>query len=161
MGVLKLVMAIGLICEFFEGVENSIGAGIDRDRRAIAPCNRALSVEHEQRTFADAFACTIGAVFPCDLALGLEIGEQGKMQVAVTRKGGVAPYPVYRNAQQFRAVLVKFRKNFVVKRHLVATDRASVGGIKRQDDRLSPKIRERKVLIRGNAQREIRCNGSG
>jgi hypothetical protein len=64
--------------QLFEGVKNSICAGIDRDRRAIAPCNRALPVGDKQRTFVDALACTIGAVFPCHLALGFEIGAQRK-----------------------------------------------------------------------------------
>jgi hypothetical protein len=51
------------------------------------------------------------------------------MQMAIARKGCVAPYPVDRNTQQFRAVSVKLRENLVVERHLIATDRAPVGGI--------------------------------
>src|SRR4051794_30424947 len=82
----------------------------------------------------------------CDVALGFEIGEEGEMQVAVARNGCVAPYPVDRNTQQFRAVSVKLRENLVVVRHLVATDRAPVGGIERQDYGLTPQIREREVL---------------
>src|SRR5258705_10816195 len=64
-------------------------------------------------------------------------------------KGCVAPYPVDRNTQQFRAVSVKLRENLVVKRHLIATDRAPFGGIDRQDYGLTPQIRKREVLIGG------------
>jgi hypothetical protein len=37
------------------------------------------------------FARAIGAVFPRDVALGLEIGEQREMQLTVTGEGGIAP----------------------------------------------------------------------
>ena len=83
------------------------------------------------------------------------------MQMAIARKGCVAPYPVDRNTQQFRAVSVKLRENLVVERHLIATDRAPVGGIERQDYGLTPQIREREVLIGGYAQREIGRGDSG
>src|SRR3981189_2396135 len=64
------------------------------------------------------------------------------------------------NAQQFGVVLVELRENLVVKRHLIAADRAPVGGIERQDHGFSPQIGEREVLIGGDPQREIRGNGS-
>ena len=64
------------------------------------------------------------------------------MQMAVARKGCVAPYPVDRNTQQFRAVLVKLRENLVVERHLIAKDRTPVGGLERQDYRLIPTARD-------------------
>ena len=83
------------------------------------------------------------------------------MQVAVTGKGRMAPHPVDRNAQEFRVVLVELRENLIVRCHLIATDRAPVSRIERQDHWFSPRIRERKVLIGGDPQREIRGNGSG
>jgi hypothetical protein len=46
-----------------------------------------VSVEDEQRAFADALARSIGAVFFGVLALGLEIGERRKMQVPMAGKG--------------------------------------------------------------------------
>src|ERR1700732_1363939 len=67
-------------------------AGIDGDRRSIAPRDGARSIERKQRALADAVTRTIGLVFSCDLALGLEIGEQRKMHVAVAGKGRVAPH---------------------------------------------------------------------
>src|ERR1700676_1155427 len=106
-------MTACLIWEFFESIENSIGARIDRDRGAIAPRNRAMSVENEQGAFGDALAAAIGAVFPCDLALGFEIGQQRKMQVTVPGKGRVAPRPVHRDAQQLCVVLAEFREDLV------------------------------------------------
>jgi hypothetical protein len=48
-----------------------------------------------QRTwcaFTDAIARAIGAVYPRDVALRLEIGEQREMQVTVTGEGGIAPH---------------------------------------------------------------------
>ena len=92
-------MSVCLVREFFESVENSVGAGIDRDWGAIAPCDRALSVEHKQRAFADAFALAIGVIFSRDFALWLEIGEQRKMQMAITCERRMAPYAIHRNAQ--------------------------------------------------------------
>ena len=58
-------------------------------------------VDHgmRQRALADALACAIAAVFPRDVALGFEIGEQWEMQVTVTGEGGMAPHPLDRNAQ--------------------------------------------------------------
>jgi hypothetical protein len=82
------------------------------------------------------------------------------MEVTVTGKGRVAPHPVDRNVQQFRVALAKLRKDLVVKRHLIATDRAPVGRIERQDYWLTRQIRQRKVLIGVNAQREIGRDGS-
>src|SRR5882757_7459660 len=147
-------MAIGLICEFFEGVENSVGTGIDRDRRAIAPGNDPLSIEHKQRAFADPFICAIGAVFPRHFALGFKIGEQRKVQPAVAGKGSMAPDAVDRDTQQLSLVLPELRKNLVVQRHLIATNRAPVGRIERQYYGPSSEAREREVLIRGDPQRE-------
>src|ERR1700704_4681722 len=161
MGVLKLAMAIGLICEFFEGVENSVGAGIDRDRRAIAPRNDPLSIEHKQRAFADPFIGTIGAVFPRHFALGFKIGEQRKVQAAVASKGGMAPDAVDRDTQQLCLVFMELRKNLVVQSHLIAKTRTPVGRIERQYYGPSSEVREREALIRGDPQREIRCSGPG
>ena len=90
------------------------------------------------------------AVFRGDLALGREIGEQRKMEVTVTGKGRVAPHPVDRNVQQFRVALAKHREDFVVKRHLIATDQAPVGRIERQDYWLTRQIRQRKGFDRGS-----------
>jgi hypothetical protein len=69
------------------------------------------------------------------------------MEVTVKGKGRVAPHPVDRNVQQFRVAPAKLREDFVVKRHLIATDRAPVGRIERQDYWLTRQIRQRRVLI--------------
>ena len=67
----------------FEGVEDAVGAGIDADRREIAPEDHAFAIDDEQRAFRHAFAFAVGAVAPRHRALGLEIGEQREVQPAV------------------------------------------------------------------------------
>src|SRR6267142_5017527 len=54
-------------------------------------------------------------------------------------------------------MLAKFRKDLVVERHLVAADRAPVGRIEGENDRLARQISEGEILIGRDAQRESRC----
>jgi hypothetical protein len=72
----------------------------------------------------------------------------------------MAPYAIYRDAEQLGAELVKFRQDFVVQCHLIAADRAPIGGIKREDYRLALEFRERDRLVRCCTEAELGCVGA-
>jgi len=80
------------------------------------------------------------------------------MQVAVLGEGLVAPRAVHRNSQQLSAMFAELGNDFIVKRHLVAADRAPVRRIESKDDLPSLQIAEREPLIGRDPQLEI---GSG
>jgi hypothetical protein len=145
----------------FQGIEDSVGAGIDGDRRAIAPEDHAVSVHDEQGTFTNAFALAIGPIRLCGCALGVEVGEQREMKTAVLGEGLMTPGPVHRNAEELGAVLAELRQDFVVQRHLIAADRAPICGIESQDHRPTLQIAERQPLVGGDTELEIRSDRSG
>ena len=58
---------------------------------------------------------------------------------------------------QFRPVFLKLRQDLVGERHLVSTDRAPVGWIKRQDDPASGEFAQRERLVRRDVKREVGC----
>ena len=76
------------------------------------------------------------------------------MQAAVAGKSGMAPDAVDRDTQQLGLVLVELRKNLLVQRQLIATNRAPVSRIECPYYGPSSEVREREVLIRGDPQRE-------
>src|SRR5262245_32769743 len=62
-GTLSVAMTgLPFIRHSFEGIQDTVRAGIDRDRRAVAPEDHALVVEDEQRALAHAVAFAVGAV---------------------------------------------------------------------------------------------------
>ena len=69
-----------------------------------------------------------------DGSFGLEIGEQGKVQLAVFGEGAVAPCAIDRNAEQAGFEAMKLRQNLVVQRHLISAHGTPVGRIEREDD---------------------------
>src|SRR5262249_37236457 len=52
-------------------------------------------------------------------------------------------------------------KDLVIQRHLIATHRAPIRGIERQDDGLAAEVRQRHLLVRRRVQREVRRPGLG
>ena len=82
--------------ERIERAKNAIGAWINAEGRDVAPTNDAGGVNHKESSLARAFALAINAIEPRRVALGLEIGEQGKVQLPVMRKRDMAPRAVYR-----------------------------------------------------------------
>jgi hypothetical protein len=83
-----------------ERVQNAVGAWIDGDRRAVAPEDHPLAVEDEKRSLAHALALAIGAIRFRDLAFRMEVGKQREVDVAVFRKGLVAPSRIDRDADE-------------------------------------------------------------
>src|SRR5271168_2775469 len=101
--------------ERFEGVEYSVGARIDADRRQVAPADRALWIDHEQRSLRDAVLLPISAILPCDRALRLEIRQQRKVQLAVVRECRMAPRSIDRYTDNRCLELVELGQHFIVK----------------------------------------------
>src|ERR1700730_8856446 len=154
---------IGLLLgwQSFERVEDAVGARIDRNGRAKAPEDLALTVDDEQGALANTLVFTIRTVRLRDRALRVKIRKQRKMQVAIPDEGRVTPRAIDRNAQQLGAMLAKLRKDLVVQGHLIAADRAPVRGIEGEDDRRAPQVTERQELVRRDTQREIGGRGAG
>ncbi len=142
-------------------LKNTLGTGIYRNRGKVAPRDDAVFVDHEESAFAATFVAAVGSKFFCDLALWLKVGEQRKVQMAVLREGVVAPGAINGNADQFGAVFLKLREDFVVERHLVAAYGAPIGGIKSQDDRASAQLGEREFLVGRDRERKIRRGRAG
>src|SRR5262245_10827636 len=78
------------------------------------------------------------------------------MQPTILRKGCMTPCPVYGNSEKIRAVPLKLGKNFVVQRHLIATDGAPIRRIKSKNHRPPTEFAEGQFLIRRGVEREIR-----
>ena len=146
-----------------ERVEDAVGAGIHADRREVAPADDAVAVDHEQRALGEAVLLAIHAVAPRHVALGLEVGEQRKLELAASRERAMAPRAVDRDAEQLGVVFRELVRHLVVERHLIAADRAPVGGIEREHDRPAAKIRELDRLVGRGMELEIgrrRAHGS-
>ena len=78
-----------------------------------------------------------------------------------TPESRVAPRAVNRDAEEFSAQLLKLRKDFVVERHLVATDRAPVSRVKRAHHRLPAEVAQANELVRRAPQSEIGSHSAG
>src|SRR5579863_4601468 len=115
----------------FERFQNSVGAGIHRDRRNVTPCNDSVLIDDEESALGDAIVRAIDAILLRDGALGLKIGKQGKVQMAGLGERRMAPRSIHRHAQHLGPELVELGQNLIVESHLVAAHRAAVSGIKR------------------------------
>src|SRR4051794_17709019 len=73
--------------EGLERLEDAVGARVDADRRGVAPRDRAIVIEDEQRARRGALIVVVGAVAPCNLSLRLEVGQQREPQPAILRVG--------------------------------------------------------------------------
>src|SRR5258705_8658785 len=147
-----------LVIKFLKRFENSIRTGIHPHRRDVRPMNDSVTVDDKQDPFTHALLVTVGAIRLRYLPLGLKIRQQGKMQLAVARVGGVAPGAVNRDPQELRAMTVELLKDLVVQGKLISTHRTPVGGIERKYDRPAAKIRQSDFLVRGAVQlKRWRC----
>src|SRR5207249_2147934 len=141
--------------ERVEGTQDAVGAGVDGDGRDVAPPNDSVTVDDEQRSLAEPVALAVHAVAPRHRPLGLEVREQGEVELALVGERSVAPGAIHRDAEQLGAVAVEIGEDLVVQRHLIAAHRAPVRGIKRQDHRLAAVVTQRDSLIRRTVQREV------
>ena len=70
-----------------ERAEDAVGAGIDSDGGDVAPLHDAVAVDHIESSLAGPVGRPVDAVRTSYLTLGLEVREQGKMEVAVLCEG--------------------------------------------------------------------------
>ena len=68
---------------------DAIGAGVDADRGEIAPADDALCVDDKQRALGNPVVLAVDAVGPRDGPLGLEVRQQGELQLPVAGEGDV------------------------------------------------------------------------
>src|SRR5207237_7256913 len=67
----------------FERREDAIGAGIDADRRAVAPADDAVAIEDEECALAMAFLVTVRAVRLGDCSLRIEGPRPRGVKIAI------------------------------------------------------------------------------
>src|SRR5258708_3446687 len=150
-----------LAVEGFEGREDAVGAGVDADRRQVAPADDALGIDDEEGATGRAGLRRIDAIVPGNGALGLEVREKRELEPAVLLEREVAPDAVDRDPEQLGAELPEFRQDLVIERHLVAADGAPVRRIKREDDGAPEELAERDLLIGRAVQAELRSARAG
>src|SRR5579864_5823509 len=139
--------ACELFRESFESSKYSVRAGIYGDGRAVAPGDNSVFIDDEESAFANAFGVAIRAVGFGGSALGLKIGEKRKLQVAVVGESFVGPHTVDRDAEKFGVEFRELGKNFIVEGHLIAADRAPVGGIEGENYRAAAEFAKSEALI--------------
>jgi hypothetical protein len=145
--------------ELLEGVGDAVGPGVDPDRRDVAPAHDAVAVDHEQGALAGAVLLAVDAVGLRDLALGLEVGEQREVEVAVLREREVRPDAVDRDPQQLRAVALELRQQLLVG----ASWSEQTGPVLRIEDEMSAghaAVGERRLLVEV-AEGEVRRRRPG
>src|SRR5258707_5309439 len=92
--VLIAVLTGGVAAEIVERRQNAVRSRVDADRGNVAPADGAPAVDHEQRPLRDALVRAVDSVPAGNRALGLEVGQQWKSQLAVFSECEVAPDPV-------------------------------------------------------------------
>src|SRR3954465_3841617 len=96
-----------------------------------------------------------GAVGLCDGALRMKVGEQREMNVPLLGERFMTPGRNHGDAEELRIVVAKLRQDLIVDRHLIAADRAPVGGIKGEDHRLALEVAQAQLLVWRDVQRKI------
>ena len=97
----------------------------------------------------------VAAVAASDRALGLEVGEQRKAELALVPKGDVTPDSVDRDADELRVVATELVVQLVVDGELIAAHRAEVGGVEDEHQRAAAEIRQRHRLVGRGLETEV------
>src|SRR5207245_7496386 len=121
----------------FKGSQYPIRTRVDPYRRDIAPANHPLGIKHKQGSFTRPIVSTIYPIHFGDCPLGLEVCEQGKVQLPVLGKSGVTPDPIDGDADQLGMEVAKLRQDLVIEGHLVTADRAPIDRIEGENYRLT------------------------
>jgi hypothetical protein len=124
--------------------------------------NGPIRVDHKQRSLAHPVAVAIYAILACYSSLGLEVRQERKVELPIPGESRMAPCAVHRDADELSAQILELGKNFVIERHLVATDRAPVSRIKCEHHRLSKEFAQSQPLVRRAPEGEVRgCGARG
>src|SRR5258708_27754208 len=107
-------MTLPLSFHILQRLQNSVRTGVYGDRRAVAPKNYAVFVDHKESAFAKSIFLAVRAVGFCHCAFRLKVGKQREMQMLVFCKCGMTPRPVDGNSENLSFVLLKLGKNLVV-----------------------------------------------
>src|SRR4029077_13884131 len=113
------------------------------DRRDIAIADHAVTIEHEERTFANTFLLAVYALLPVDHPLGLEIRQQREVKATVFLVSQMAPDAVDGNRYQRRVQILELLTQLVIQRQLVPADRTPVGRVKHQNNIAALKLGQR------------------
>ena len=126
-----------------------------RARRFVAPLDRAVGVDQDQRAVGHAGRLEVGAVGLRDLALGLEVGEQRGVDAELLAEGLVGVDVVDADADQLDALLLEFGLDLLVDRELVRADGAEVERVEDEQHATTAEVGERDLLAVLVAQREV------
>src|SRR5207244_9309579 len=80
--------------------QDAVRAGVDGDGRDVAPPNDSVTVDDEQRSLAEPVALAVHAVAPRHRPLGLEVREQGEVELALVSERSVAPGTIHRDRSE-------------------------------------------------------------
>jgi hypothetical protein len=97
----------GFARQALEGVDHPIGAGVDLDRRYVAPENRALGVDDVKGALAGSDVVAEHPVAARHFPLGVEIREERKAKVELLRVRHVAQRESQESPKTFAPRLLK------------------------------------------------------
>src|SRR6187551_464989 len=124
-------------------VKDEVRAGDLEGRREVGPPDGLVRADHHERAAGHAVVLRPHAVRLRYLALGVEVREERDRQPLVLLKGLVAERAVDGDADQPRALPLELGQDLLVDAQLVGADRAEVGRIEDEHDRLAAEVRER------------------
>src|SRR4051812_30799658 len=131
-----------------ERVEDDVGAGkFAGVGRLVGPGDLALLVDEDEGAVGEAERrVEVGAVGAGDLALGLEVGEQGRVDPQLLLEGLVSEEAVDADPDQLHPLLGDLRLDLLVDRELVAAYGAEVAGVENEEDLAAAVVGERDLL---------------
>src|SRR5439155_18861198 len=98
---------------------------------------------------------------PGDGLFGVEVGQEGKVQVAILRKRQMTPDSVDGDSEELGFEFPELGHQLRIQSQLVAADGAPIRGIETKHDGPAEKIPERDMLIRGRLEGEVWHVGAG
>src|SRR5579862_3858896 len=141
----------------FECRQNAVRSGIDANGRQVAPADDALRINHEEGASGGPGFGGINAIGLGDSSLGLEVRKQRKSELSILFEREMAPDPIHGNAQELASEALELGQDFIVERHLVATDGAPVGRVEGKDHGASQEFAQGHFLIGGTMKAEFGC----
>ena len=139
-----------------ESGQDPVHSGIHLDRGEVAPADLPFAVDDEQGPLGHPEAILVGPVALGHLALRLEVGKQGEVEVPGRRVGRVTPRAVDRDPDERGAEPLELGQCLVVEGQLVAAHRAPIGRIERHHQVAAPEVGQLRLRIRRHGKFEGR-----